>query len=132
MRSILDSTNIIKSKRQSWNLKKILTRAKFETVHENPTVSKCNRSRCKVCNFILEGNTISFNNNKKFIIKSNMDCDTRNVVYVIICNGCNKKYIGETTNLRSRVTLHNQHINHPELRKIPLSKHLVECTNIQP
>jgi len=132
MRSILDSTNIIKSKRQSWNLKKILTRAKFETVHENPSVSKCNRSRCKVCNFILEGNTISFNNNKKFIIKSNMDCDARNVIYAIICNGCNKKYIGETTNLRSRVTLHNQHINHPELRKIPLSKHIDECTNIQP
>ena len=85
-----------------------------------------------MCNFILEGNTISFNNNTKFSIKSNMDCDVRNVVYYIICSGCNKKYIGDTTNLRSRVTLHNQHINHPELRKIPLSKHLDEFTNIQP
>jgi len=47
-----------------------------------------------------------------------MDCDTRNVVYAIICN--------------DRVTLHNQHINHTELRKIPLSKHLDKCTNIQP
>ena len=45
MRSTLDLSHIIKSKRQSWNLKKLLTRANFETLRrrEHPLMSKCNR-----------------------------------------------------------------------------------------
>ena len=56
-----------------------------------------------------------------------MTCDTLNLIYTITCNGCNKKYIGETPNLRSRVNVHNQQFNHTELRQIQLSTHLDNC-----
>ena len=40
--------------------------------------------------------------------------------------------IGETVNLRNRITLHNQHIKHAELRKIPVSQHIAECSDQDP
>ena len=41
-------------------------------------------------------------------------------------------YIGETNNLRNRTTLHNQHIRHEALRKIPLSGHTADCSDKEP
>ena len=61
-----------------------------------------------------------------------MSCKAKNVIYVIECRGCNEQYIGETVNLRNRVTLHNQHIKHAELRKIPVSQHIAECSDQDP
>ena len=61
-----------------------------------------------------------------------MSCDTRNVIYFIICLGCNELYIGETGNtLRARVRVHKQHINTPEYRQIALSEHLDVCGHKQ-
>ena len=48
------------------------------------------------------------------------------------CRGCSKYYIGETNNLRKRVTLHNQHIRHENLRMIPVSGHIASCSNTDP
>ena len=57
-----------------------------------------------------------------------MNCDTRNVIYVIICSGCNEKYIGKTKQkLKRRMNLHRSHINQPRNRTIPLSEHLDKC-----
>ena len=45
------------------------------------------------------------------------------------CRGCDEQYIGETNNLRNRTTIHNQHIRHEALRKIPLSGHIAYCSD---
>ena len=56
------------------------------------------------------------------------DCKTKNVLYIIQCNGCNEQYVGETSvMLKDRMTLHRQHINKPEYRILGVSKHLKEC-----
>ena len=61
-----------------------------------------------------------------------MSCDTKDVIYVITCPGCNEYYIGETGNtLRARVRVHKQHINRPEYRQLQLSAHLETCGNKQ-
>ena len=54
------------------------------------------------------------------------------VIYMIQCRGCDEQYIGETVNLRNRITLHNQHIRHAELRKIPVSGHIADCSDQDP
>ena len=59
-------------------------------------------------------------------------CDVKNVIYVIKCRGCWENYIGETTNLRHRMTVHNQQIRDLGTRKIPLSAHLDTCSNANP
>ena len=118
----------LKSKRQPPNLKRLLTKAKFTNNINNDcqcNVTKCNEPRCGLCKYIKEGPSIHFKD-KLFTVKDNMSCKAKNVIYVIQCRGCNEQYIGETVNLRNRVTLHNQHIRHAELRKIPVSKHIAD------
>ena len=135
IKSILHSNNelhevfknkvFLKSKRQPPNLKRLLTKAKFTKYIDNGCqcqVKKCKEPRCGLCKFITEGSSTYFKD--KVLAK--------NVIYVIQCRGCNEQYIGETVNLRNRVTLHNQHIKHAELRKIPVSQHIAECSDPDP
>ena len=61
-----------------------------------------------------------------------MACESKDVIYVITCAGCNEYYIGETSNtLCARVRVHIQHINSPEYRQINLSAHLETCEKKQ-
>ena len=42
--------------------------------------------------------------NKKYNIKQHLDCNVRNVIYLITCNFCQKQYVGSTKNLKTRFT----------------------------
>ena len=130
MSRIMEKTRFIKSKRQSKNLKHLLTCAKFdkEIPTESPGVSKCNRGNCGTCPYLIEGSSIKFKNkSEKFFIHSKMNCAVRNIIYVIICQGCGEEYIGQTDCLRDRVRVHKQQIRDPKTRCIPLSSHLDVC-----
>ena len=57
-----------------------------------------------------------------------MDCSSKNLLYVIKCEGCGEDYIGETGNeLRKRMTVHRQQIRDPTVNMIPLSADLRNC-----
>ena len=59
-----------------------------------------------------------------------MNCHSKNVLYVIICDGCNEFYIGKTDRkLSERMNLHRSQIKNPHNRTIPLSDHLERCAN---
>ena len=61
-------------------------------------------------------------------VKTNMDCSSKNLLYVIKCEGCGEDYFGETGNeLRKRMTVHRQQIRDPTINMIPLSAHLRTC-----
>ena len=97
----MQNIKLIPSKRQAPNLKRILTRAKFESTpkREKDKVTQCEDPRCHTCKEILVGNQVelgSKNSKKIFNIKANMDCGVRDYIYVIICNGCYEKEIGES------------------------------------
>ena len=127
---MLDRHTIIKSKRQPKNLKHILTRAKYDSsqkASEEYKVSKCTDKRCGTCPHILEGSIFKFDNGETFKIKSNFSCCSKNVIYAIICPTCEKTYIGQTMNLRTRVTLHRQHNTDSKYRCLFVNKHLAGC-----
>ena len=72
--------------------------------------SKCNKPRCKLCNIINTGNSSAFHLTKfNFIIKINRHCDTMMCIYIIKCQGCQKMYFGETSNLRLQTNLQRDH-----------------------
>ena len=109
MRKVLEKLPSIKSKRQPKSLKKILTRAAFNDneTEERKNVTKCGRSNCGTCHYLLEGNSFSFSNGSTFYVKTNMNCSSNNLLYAIKCCGCNEDYIGQTGNeLRKRITVH--------------------------
>ena len=124
---LLNSINIIHSRRQPPNLKKILTRARLDTVI--PSVTKCQDKRCGTCRHLITGEEFTFKGSQKpFRVKMSMNCATENIIYVLQCQGCLENYIGQTSDtLRARIRVHKQQINTPEYRKIAVSKHIAEC-----
>ena len=105
--SFTEDLNIIQSKRQAPNLKENLqTEAEFTS--KKPCVSKCGDSRYECCQHLRLSDHYSFKNvNKTFTLKTSFSCDSSNLMYVIICSGCQEEYIGETglgkSKLRDRV-----------------------------
>ena len=133
MKEIFAKYDIIKSKRQPFNLKKILTRAKFEEITPSPGIRKCQRPNCGLCEHIIEGDTFNFNCGKTFKIKHISSCEIKNTIYVMKCTNCGLEYIGETgIELRKRVTVHRQQINDGNLRFLKVSHHLAACPTTNP
>ena len=130
MKTSIKNTKLINSKRAPNNLKKMLTRARF-VLHEKegPKITKCSNSLCGTCAHLQDGvSKIKLNKAKiTFKIKEKMTCETKDVIYLITCNGCGKQYIGETQSLRERVTLHNEQMKHPQYRHLYVSKHISRC-----
>ena len=105
---IYKNVKLIHSRRQSKNLKQILTRAEFKQ-NQNYKVTRCQSARCKICDILIEGSVFEFNP-KIFTVNDNMSCNVLNCIYAIKCGGCRECYIGETNNFRSRTNLHKDHI----------------------
>lgn len=76
--------------------------------------SPCNSTKCKKCPYVSKCNEMNING-KPFWIRSNLTCDSANVIYVISCLRCNIHYIGQTMNpLRTRL---GQHLSDIRLEK---------------
>ena len=53
-------------------------------------------------------------------MKSNLTCDTKNLIYMIQCNRCNLQYIGETKRrLKDRINEHRRTIDNPNTKSKP-------------
>ena len=63
-----------------------------------PGVYKCNHPRCLTCPFLQEDQTkyIFSATNEKRRINDNLNCKSKNLIYLIECKKCTKQYIGET------------------------------------
>jgi len=130
MHNALQNYNIINSKRQPKNLKRLLTSSRFDSGEISPSVLKCNVPRCGTCNLLIEGQTYKFKNSFEFSVKKSMNCKSKNVIYSVICANCEDFYIGQTGDeLRHRITVHRQQIKTANLRHLHVSKHIHRCAN---
>ena len=129
LKNELNNINLINSKRQPPNLERMLCNTEY--IDEDQLgVKKCGKN-CVCCPYLLETKTYKFKYEPKpFNIKSPFTCTSSNVIYAIICSGCNEEYIGQTRRaLKERLTLYKQHINHPNLQQTPVEGHLRDCGN---
>ena len=57
-----------------------------------------------------------------------MSCDSSDLEYVVICEGCGEEYIGETgdgeTVLRDRCRVYRQHIRHKKYQQLSVEEHI--------
>ena len=87
------------------NVGNFLLRSALKT-NEQPGTSKCARSRCITCLFIVNTSKIS-GLRRSVKITDRFTCTSANVIYCITCTLCNKLYIGETgRRLRDRFLEH--------------------------
>ena len=78
-----------------------------------PNMATLNSNRCQICTFLCVGRTVrSKTNGKEFRINYNLNCNSKNVVYLITCKVCGIQYVGSTTTtFRSRFNNHRSRIN---------------------
>ena len=129
MKDVFQNYRLINSWKQPPNLGRILCKSKFTSVKQSFKVKKCNK-KCFCCkDYLLEGTSFQFKkHNSTFDLKANFNCESSNLIYVVICSGCKEEYIGQTgTTLKERVTVYKQHINHPQYQQIKVEAHLRTC-----
>ena len=115
-------TNVFKAKpfvafRRSNNLSNILVSAKLHkpstTANEPRGSFRCGNN-CLTCNYINDGLTkYTFNSTGETrFINHHIDCNSKNVIYMVQCNHCHKQYIGETKRrLKDRFNEHRRPVD---------------------
>lgn len=130
LKNFITDRTLLQSKRQPQNLKRLLTKAQFNSNSPRTfEVRKCGDKRCGTCAYIHTGSEITLDDGRKIYTNADMNCKSENLIYCIQCTNCNKSYIGQTSNaLKQRMKVHRQQIRDPQYRKIPLSQHLDTCS----
>ena len=80
---------------RSPNLNDILIQGKLEDIQQIRGTTPCGKTRCKTCDHIQGGNTIK-KDHDKYQIRGSFTCQSRNIIYLLTCSICGKRYIGET------------------------------------
>ena len=73
---------------------------------------KCNGRRCQICPMMQEGSMFYNADDSRFFrnFSGAYDCNSENVVYLLQCTCCNKKYVGSTkTKFRQRFNVYNSY-----------------------
>ena len=123
---------LMQSKRQSPNLKKLLTKAEFREFLSG--TFNCSDKRCECCNYLLINDHYTFKNVQiTFKLKNRFTCDSFNLIHVIICGTCKEEYIGEKgegkTKVRDKVRVYRQHIRQQQYQQLKVEAHLRVCGN---
>ena len=79
---------------RSPNLKDILIKGSLEDNQQPRGTMQCGKIRCKTCDHIQSGNTI-MKEQERYQMRGSFTCQSRNVVYLLTCSICNKRYIEE-------------------------------------
>ena len=139
MKKAFTNCKVVMGTRQPKSLRNFLIRSKFSSQPKRIEKKSCGLFNCRSCiyhnrGYIQECTFFRFGKYKQFIWKYNrrFDCDSKNVIYVLICNHCWEFYIGETQDLKERIHKHKSDVYHTlnsNCKK--LSTHLRRCSNLR-
>ena len=109
------SGKLFVSFRRAKNVKDTLVRAKLQPENEELVekgTHKCNGRRCQICPMMQEGSMFYNADDSRFFrnFSGAYDCNSENVVYLLQCTCCNKKYVGSTkTKFRQRFNVYKSY-----------------------
>ncbi|KAL9972935.1 hypothetical protein ACROYT_G019335 [Oculina patagonica] len=136
----LRCTNVFKDKpivafRRSNNLSNILVSAKLRktSATNQPHGSFRCGNNCLTCNYVSDGltNYTFHTTGETTLINQHIDCNSKNVIYMVQCNRCHKQYIGETKRrLKDRFNEHRRTVDKKTNHSKPttVSEHFL-CNN---
>ena len=133
--SIFDDYRLVAAYSRNKNLASYLVSAKVNTQLketkqlETNSDSKqgftlCNSSKCLTCRYhATEKDSFrSSSYGSMFKIKEDVNCGSKNIIYLVTCKKCSLQYVGETSRaLRDRTTDHRSNIS--TNKKTPISLH---------
>ena len=91
MSNIFKTKKLVKSMRQAPNLERLLCRSKFGSQHKNHEVKNC-RKNCVSSIYLLKASLHQF----KQVNETVKNCESNNLIYVVVCQGCKEQYTAET------------------------------------
>ena len=133
---IFKDSKLIKSVRQPPNLGRLLQKHDIYIDHTPNGSTKCNKSNCGTCPYLLETDHVMFKNvetsvETNFKLLRPFGCTSKNVIYKITCKQCQEFYIGQTVHLRNRMTKHKYDLRNVEyIRNMKVHIHLHNCANL--
>ena len=98
------------------SLQDYLVRAKLRPLDQNTSgnrgTCKCTSNICDVCNYLaLRDSFSSHIKGSSYTVNHQLDCNSRNVVYLISCKVCGLQYVGSTTTkFRLRINNHKRRL----------------------
>ena len=98
--------------RRGKNLKEILSPSCYPIKKDqhHSCVSKCN-GRCDLCkNFMEFSDTFKSMVTGKTKVNGSLNCNTKNVIYLITCKNCSEQYLGSAINFKERFRIHKNDI----------------------
>ena len=100
MRNALKKVKFINCERQAPNLGRILCKSSPSNAISG--VKNCGKSFV-CCQYIKEGIEHTLKTvDRKFEIRVPFNCESKNLIYVVICSGCKEEYIGQTQTMLKR------------------------------
>ena len=139
---IFGEYRIISAFSRNKNLGELLAPQKSKTTNSHKTDQhgsfKCNSIRCKTCSHINVTKTFKSNyTRRQFNITHTFSCKSKDIIYLITCNVCNKQYVGETQRqLSERLTDHRSNIltgkNTPIANHFNLPGHSIDNLTVNP
>ena len=82
---------------KSPNLKDVLIQGSLETIQQSRGTTPCGTPRCKTCEHIHQGGTIT-KQQETYLIRGSFTCQSKTLACLLTCNICNKQYVGQLTN----------------------------------
>ena len=140
MKKAFSKSRIVVGTRQPPSLRNMLVKSRFSTKPRKEkwktpaglfTCTGCINHRkgyVKRCTFFRFGKKDKFSwNYTRFF-----NCDSKNVIYILICRTCWMFYIGETKNLKPRTRKHRSDVLHPKNTYCKkLTAHLRKCSKMK-
>ena len=125
------------ARRQPPNLLRILSLSKKRDHNVQNTkhistydYSKCKDKRCELCPIAISGSQYTTKSGYTLRRNTSMTCKSKDLLYLLTCNGCDEEYIGETgIPLNRRMNLHRNQIKNEKYTTLKMSKHVRECGN---
>ena len=125
MKKVFGNCDVILATRQPSNLKKILTKARFDMYPPPKPLRIVGLFPCNNCTYCKRGYIIQ---TSEFTLKRNgktikwtynrfFNCNSMNILYVIKTKHDDDYYLGKTKNTKTRISKHISDVKHPENSK---------------
>ena len=114
IKNAFKDTKFVQAYKQPLNLHRLILKTYLEDKNIVNNISglfinECKDSRCKLCaSYLIPCSSFTTSNGTKWLIKSHINCKSKNVIYYLKCLACNENttYIGKTNNFRLRINNH--------------------------
>ena len=133
---LLPRNTILVANKREENLKELLVRGDPYSIKEQLMevggYKKCEK-KCDSCDSFVAAvdSIISTASGRKYTIRANTTCASKNVIYVAFCTKCNMQGVGSTVSWKARLSNYKSHIK-KKIRSCCIVNHFIDdCSDAQ-